>query len=111
MRISKVPNVTPHSTPPPSPGTRGKAGDEYYFLASLLPRLVHPAKLALVEALIEVGEPRSVDDLAQLCELEGKRKEAQRHATEMVEVGALEITSIQIKDGDELPLYFFRQEG
>lgn len=116
MRISTAPNATPRSTPPSSRGSRGgadpQAGDEQYIWTSLVPRLIHPARLAIIEALIEADEPQSVDDLILIPAVEGTSEEIQSHATDMVELGALEITSIQIHAGTEVPLYFFpRQAG
>lgn len=115
MRISKAPNVTPWSTPPSSLGKRGAAasgaGDEAYIWTSLVPRLIHPAKLTLVKSLIRAGDPQSVDDLITLSGLDGDPEEIQRHATDMVEAGALEVVSSQGSVGDGAPLYFFpRQE-
>jgi hypothetical protein len=116
MRISKAPNVAPWSTPPSSPGKSGGAAvsgarDEAYIWTSLVPRLIHPAKLILVKSLIRAGDPQSVDDLITLSELDGDPEEVQRHATDMVEAGALEVVSSQGSVGDGVPLYFFpRQE-
>lgn len=115
MRISKAPNITPSSTPPSSLGSRGAVGsgarDEAYIWTSLVPRLIHPAKLTLVKSLIRAGGPQSVDDLITLSELDGGPGEIQRHATDMVEAGALEVVSSQGSVGDGVPLYFFpRQE-
>lgn len=115
MRISKAPNVTPWSTPPSSLGKRGAAvsgaRDEVYIWTSLVPRLIHPAKLTLVKSLIRAGGPQSVDDLVTLSELDGDPEEIQRHATDMVEAGALEVVSSQGSVVDGVPLYFFpRQE-
>ena len=113
MRISKAPNITPWSTPPSSLEKRGAAvsGDEAYIWTSLVPRLIHPSKLTLVKSLIRAGGPQSVDDLITLSELDGDPEEIQRHATDMVEAGALEVVSSQGSGGDGVPLYFFpRQE-
>lgn len=115
MRISKAPNVAPWSAPPSSSDKRGAAvsgaPDEAYIWNSLVPRLIHPAKLTLVKSLIRAGDPQSVDDLITLSEIDGDPEEIQRHATDMVEAGALEVVSSQGRVGDGVPLYFFpRQE-
>lgn len=81
--------------------------DEHYIWTALVPRLIHPAKLTLVKALIQAGGPQSVDDLINLAKLDGDSREIERHATDMVDAGALEVVSIQINDGGEMPLYFF----
>lgn len=81
--------------------------DEAYIWTSLVPRLIHPAKLTLVKSLIRAGGPQSVDDLIALSELDGDPEEIRRHATDMVEAGALEVVSSQGSVGDGVPLYFF----
>lgn len=98
MRISKTPNVTPDSTPPSCKDRRVGAGaqawDEQVIWASLVPRLVHPSKLAIVEALIEAGKPLSVEDLISLLpEGDGNEELIRYHANSMVEAGALEISA------------------
>lgn len=115
MRISKAPNVAPWSTPPSSLGKRGTAvswaRDEAHIWTSLVPRLIHPTKVTLVKSLIRAGGPQSVNDLITLSELDGDPEEIQRHATDMVEAGALEVVSSQGSVGDGVSLYFFpRQE-
>lgn len=114
MKISKTPNTTPHSTPPSTAGSQGgadsKARDGHYIWTSLVPRLIHPTKLAIVRALIEAGKPQSVDDLKPyLLAADSSPEGIQCHTSHMVEVDALEVTSIQIKAGDEVPLLFFPQ--
>jgi hypothetical protein len=85
--------------------------DEYYIWTALVPRLIHPVKLTLIKALIQAGGPQSADDLVSLSKLNGDPREIERHATDMVDAGALEVASIQIKAADEVPLYSFpRQE-
>lgn len=113
MRISKAPNLTPWSTPPSSLGKMAAvsgARDEAYIWTALVPRLIHPAKLTLVKSLIRAGGPQSVDDLITLSELDGDPEEVQRHATDMVEAGALEVVSSQGSVGDGVPLYFFPRQ-
>ena len=114
MRISKAPNATPHSTPPSSLGSQGEAGawreDERYIWTSLVPRLIDPAKLTVVKALIQAREPQSIDDLVREAEPGGDPREIERHMSDMVDAGALEVVSTQVGAGDEAPLYFFARE-
>lgn len=111
-RISTTPNATPQSTPPFSTGSRGgadaEAGDEQFIYRSLVPRLVHPTKLAIIEALIEAGQPLSVDDLvSRLPAVDGNKELIRYHASSMVKAGALEVASIQIKAAAEVPCFYF----
>lgn len=112
MRISTTPNATPYSTPPSSHGSRGGAisqpKDEHYIWTSLVPRLIHPTKLAILNALIEAGEPLSIEDLVScLPAVDGNSKLIKYHAKCMVKVGALEVSSTQNKAGDEALLFYF----
>lgn len=112
MRISETPNATPQSTPPSRDGSRGgvdaEAGDKHFIWTSLVPRLVHPTKLAIVEALIEAGRPLSVDDLIpQLSAVDGNAELIRYHANSMVKAGALEIVSTQVKAASEVPFFYF----
>jgi len=111
MRISNSPNATPQSTPPSSPGSRGGAdaetGDEQFIYRSLVPRLVHPTKLAIIETLVEVGHGLSVGDL--IPRLPEDSEDAIRyHANSMVKAGVLEVASPQIRAASEVPSFYFR---
>jgi hypothetical protein len=112
MRISKTPNATPQSDPPSNVGSRGgaddEAGDEQFIWTELVPRLVHPTKLAIVKALIRAGRPLSVDDLMPLLPAEDHNPELIRyHANSMIKAGALQVASIQVKATAEVPCFFF----
>jgi hypothetical protein len=112
MRISKTPNATPQSTPPSRDGTRGgediETRDKQFIWTSLVPRLVHPTKLAIVEALIEAGQPLSVDDLIPLLPaVDGNAELIRYHANSMVKTGALEVASIQGTSTSELRCFYF----
>lgn len=102
MRISKAPNATPQSTPPSSGGSRGgadpKAWDEQFIWTSLVPRLVHPTKLAIIEALIEAGRPLSARELVPLVPTVDDSIDLVRyHANAMEKAGVLEVLGIQAK--------------
>jgi hypothetical protein len=112
MRISTTPNATPDSTPPSGKGSRGEAdaqaGDEQFIWISLVPRLVHPAKLAIVEALIKTGRPLSAEDLTPLVPAaDGNVELVGYHAEAMVEAGALEVATTQVKAAIEVPCFYF----
>lgn len=113
MRISPTPNATPKSTPPSKAGSKGGAdpdqpGDEQYIWTTLVPRLVHPTKLAIVRALIEAGRPLSAEGLlSQSPAIDGTVEKIKTHAESMVEAGALEVASAEIKVGGEILLFFF----
>lgn len=108
MRISTAPNATPQSTPPSSIGSGGgadgSAGDEQYIWRSLVPRLVHPARLQIVEALIHHGEPMGVEDLAPLVSsAEGNTDLVRYHAKTMIQAGALEVVGERQGQAEGIP--------
>lgn len=110
MRISTTPNAIPQSTPPSSAGSQGgadgKARAEEFIFRSLVPRLVHPTKLAIIEALIGAGHGLSVDDL--IPELPEDSEDAIRyHANSMVKTGVLEVASLQIRASSDAPCFYF----
>jgi hypothetical protein len=83
-----------------------EAGNEQFVFRSLVPRLVHPTKLAIVEALIGAGRGLSVDDL--IPRLPEDSEDAIRyHANSMVKVGVLEVSSLQIRAASEDPCFYF----
>jgi hypothetical protein len=114
MRISTTPNATPQSTPPSGTGSQGgaeaSAGDEQLIWRSLVPRLVHPVRLQIVEALIDKGGPMSVEELVPLVSLvEGNVDLARYHAKAMIEAGVLVLVDKdQTQPGGEpeSPLFF-----
>ena len=114
MRISTTPNATPKSTPPSAAGSRGgaedPAGDEQLIWRTLVPRLVHPARLQIVEALIDRGEPMSAEELAPLVPMvEGNTDLVRYHAKAMTEAGALEAVDPgegQAQAGQQEPAFY-----
>jgi hypothetical protein len=111
MKVSTTPNVTP----PPSAGNRGgvevSAGDEQLIWRSLVPRLVHPARLQIIEALIDKGESMSAEDLAPLVPFaDGNIDLVRYHAKAMIEAGALEVvdaSQVQAEQEPDRPTFFF----
>lgn len=111
MRISTTPNATPQSTPPSSAGSRGDdpAGDEQLIWRRLVPRLVHPARLQIVEALIARGEPMGAGELAPLVPLaEGNTDLVRYHVRAMAEAGALEVMGTAHSQAEpQEPAFYF----
>lgn len=112
MRISTTPNASPDSTPPSGKERRGgadpQAGDEQFIWTSLVPRLVHPAKLSIIEALIEARRPLSADELMPLVPaVDGNVELIRYHAKWMVDAGALEVAVTQVKAAAEVPCFYF----
>jgi hypothetical protein len=115
MRISTTSNATPQSTPPSSAGSQGEvddqAGDEHFIWLSLVPRLVHPARLQIVQALIDQGESMSVEELTPLVpQVDGNTDLTRYHAKAMAKAGVLEVVGpnqAQAEGRPEEPAFFF----
>ena len=115
MRISTTSNATPHSTPPSSVGSRGEAdtlaGGQEVIWRLVVPRLVHPAKLQIVETLIDVGGPMTAEELTPLVPaVEGNADLVRYHVKAMTKAGALEVAGpgqAQAEEGVEEPSFFF----
>jgi hypothetical protein len=58
----------PHILPPawPRPGGTADGGGPVFDWAALVPRIVHPARVAIVEALFYIGQPLSATELRDL---------------------------------------------
>lgn len=109
MRISPTSNATPQSTPPSSVGSGGgdAAGDEKFIWRLLVPRLVHPARLQIVEALIDRSDPMTVEELAPLVPFATDNLDLVRyHAKAMTDAGALEVVDAGESEPGE-PTFFF----
>lgn len=79
-------------------------GDEQFIWRWLVPRLVHPARLQIVEALIDAGSPMTAEDLVPLVPLAGGNTDLVRyHAKGMIEAGALEIVDANPPAGQGRP--------
>jgi Helix-turn-helix domain len=107
MRISTTSNATPQSTPPSSADSQGgsdaSARDEQFIWRSLVPRLVHPARLQIVEALIDKDGPMTVEELTPLVpHVAGNTDLVRYHAKAMTKAGALEVAG-----ENEEPSFFF----
>lgn len=115
MRISTTPNTTPQSTPPSSAGSRGggdePGGDGQLVWRMLVPRLVHPTRLQIVEVLIEQGRPMCAGELAALVPLvDGNTDLVRYHARAMTKAGTLEVVGAgqgQAEGRPEEPAFYF----
>jgi hypothetical protein len=85
-----------------------EAGDSLgYVWEWLVPRLIHPDKLAILEALHVLGEPASFPDLSAM--LDGEHhppRQVRYHLMQMDGVGVVEIVN-GAPSGDPAARYFF----
>jgi hypothetical protein len=83
-----------------------KGGSQPFDWATLVAQTVHPAKVAIVEALCWVGRPLSATELAAMLEDKSYAfSKIHYHASVLVELGSLEVAcSRQIRGACE---YFY----
>ena len=106
MKFRRVKNQTPQSFPP-KVADGGTAGDERFVWEMLVPRLIHPGKLTIIQTLLEKGGPLSLGYLAEATEISVDH--ARYHCTGMERSGVLEVVGTKPRadgEGDE-PSYFF----
>jgi hypothetical protein len=92
--------------PPRHPSDQ--AGDSLgYIWEWLVPRLIHPDKLAILEGLYCLGVPTSFPDLSAMLGGEHHNpRQVRYHLMQMDGVGVLEVVN-GAPSGDTAALYFF----
>jgi hypothetical protein len=101
MKISGTPKITPGGLP-----TQRTTSDDYLW-RELVPRLVHPGKLAIIHALLREGHPLSPAELVEFVKI--TTEHARNHCESMSRRDVLEIVHRVPRpngNGDE-PFYFF----
>jgi hypothetical protein len=70
--------------------------DERLIWTSLVPRLIHPTKLGIIEAVRVVGQPLTVTDLLELLGLEegSSWDRVNYHVKSLVGYGVLEVAEV-----------------
>lgn len=105
-----------HPTPPPHPASRlaetGSTadGDEPAFdWAELVPRVVHPARVAIVEAMFFIGQPLSATELRDFFDEPEcyYLSIVSYHLGKLVDYGALAETGSRQVRGATETYYFF----
>jgi hypothetical protein len=99
--------MLPPAWPRPGDGTEGDG--PAFDWAALVPRIVHPVKVAIVEALLWTGHPLSATELRSLFdEPEGYYLSiVSYHVSKLVEAGALQETGSRKVRGATETFYFF----
>src|SRR4051812_11098478 len=98
MKISGTPKIMPGCPPAAQP----TAGDDYLW-RELVPRLVPPGKLAIIQALLREGRPLSPAELVDYVAI--TIEHARHHCESMGSKGVLEIVQRVPRpdgEGDEL---------
>jgi len=83
-------------------------GGEQFRWEVLVPRLIHPVKVAIVEALLWIDRPLSSSELAKVIAEPGTQlSNVAYHVRTLAEVGALEPVSRRRVRGATETFYFF----
>lgn len=93
MRFSTTPNLIPDSSPPFSV----EKGEQYVW-GNLALRLVHPLRVAIIEALYRCEQPLSVGDLASV--LSESEDLIRYHSKALVREGVLEVVEVRPRGGE-----------
>ena len=84
-------------------------GDEQFHWDMLVPRVVHPLKVAIVEAMLWLEQPLSSSDLVKLMDdPDIYLSHVAYHVRKLVEVDALKATRNRQVRGATETFYFFR---
>jgi DNA-binding transcriptional ArsR family regulator len=83
-------------------------GDEPFSWDVLVPLVVHPLKVAIVEALWWIGEPLSATDLTKVIgDEEYGLSHISYHMVKLADAGAIEVVSTRPVRGSLEKFYFF----
>lgn len=108
--MSERPSTTTRKSP--SCGSSGRhddeCGGETFNWSALVPHIVHPAKVAIIEALLWVGEPLSASDLNKLFgDSEFYVSSISYHAIKLDKAGVLKVARTRPVRGFTEKFYFF----
>jgi hypothetical protein len=106
VKFHRVRNQTPQRSPA-SPAEDGIRGDERFVWEVLVPRLLNPGVLSIINALLRKGEPLPLREIAAAVDLSVDH--ARYHCQTMERRGVLKVVQLLPApegDGDE-PFYFF----
>jgi DNA-binding transcriptional ArsR family regulator len=84
-------------------------GGQRFSWDTVVPHIVHPLKVAIVEALCWIGEPLSASDLAKAIGNERYGlSHFSYHLVRLADAGALEVVRTRPVRGSLEKFYFFR---
>lgn len=88
---------------------RTMSGDEPYVFdwSRLVPQIVHPLRVSIVEALAWIGEPLSPSELVGVLDKQASLSLVSYHVRELAKAGALEQVGGRQVRGALQTFYFF----
>lgn len=110
-----MPKVTPWARPSKNSGHEGekaRGGSEHFIWEELAPRLIHPLKVELIEALSWIDHPLTVSDFhAVLNPSASPIKLVRYHVRELCRVEVFVESAGDVEIAHEEPRYCFNWEG
>jgi len=83
-------------------------GDQPFAWDALVPQIVHPLKVSIVEAMRWIGEPLSASDLSKVIDEEKYGlSHISYHMVKLAEAGAIEVVRSRPVRGSLEKFYFF----
>jgi hypothetical protein len=82
-------------------------GDESFDWAGLVPAVVHPLKVAIIEALAWIGEPLSPSELKEVFERQFSISLIAYHVNKLADTGAIRAVKTRQVRGARQTFYFF----
>jgi hypothetical protein len=100
--------ITPKGRIPSEPDGRWARGEPFPFSwEALVPHVVHPMKVAIVETLAHVGQPLSASDLRKLFDEEFELSLISYHVVQLAKLGALvKVRERQVRGALEKSYFF-----
>lgn len=103
--------TSPEPPKPPSSHDRvmtmPNGGERQFDWLLLVPRIIHPLKVAIIEALLWVDQPLSASDLAKVFDREFSLGLVSYHLKELEKVEVAEVVRHRHVRGAKEKFYFF----
>lgn len=112
MKLRRVKNQTPHSSPPSRTTDADGRGYERFVWEVLVPRLLRPSELTFIQTLLKQDGPLPPSQLARAADI--TVEDARTRCASMQEAGVIEgVTVVPRVDGngDEPSFYFSDRAG
>jgi hypothetical protein len=105
------PKTTPKGRLPIEPGGRREEGEGNeplpFAWETLVPRVVHPMKVAIVEAIAHVNQPLSASDLKKIFDEEFDLSLISYHVVQLAKLGAIvKVRERQVRGALEKSYFF-----
>jgi hypothetical protein len=109
MKIEETDKQTPQALPSSGRSSTGSSPlsveQKRFVWEELVPRLLHPSKLAFIHALLEASQPLTLEELAEVAKVTEKHAEYQCNS--MQKAGVLEVVPVPPREGEKEEFTYF----